>query len=63
MGWGIGWGLLLIGLVGALFAYVIFQETRTHRFWRQKVEEGDLEMIRQLVRSLHIPAEILIGQS
>ena len=49
MGWGIGWGLLVIGLVGALFAYVIFQETRTHRFWRQKVEEGDLEMIRQLV--------------
>ena len=51
MGWGIGWGLLLIGLVGALFAYVIFQETRTHRFWRQKVEEGDLEMIRQLVQA------------
>ena len=49
MGWGIGWGLLIIGLVGALFAYIIFQEMRTHRFWRQKVEEGDLEMIRQLV--------------
>ena len=49
MGWGIGWGLLIIGLIGALFAYVILKETRTHLFWRQKVEEGDLEMIRQLV--------------
>lgn len=49
MGWGIGWGLLIIGLIGALFAYIILKETWTHRFWRQKVEEGDLEMIRQLV--------------
>ena len=50
MGWGIGWGLLIVGLVIAFFGYVIFQEARTHRFWRRKVQEGDLEMIRQLVQ-------------
>ena len=51
MGWGIGWGLLVVGLIFAFIAYVIFQETRTHRFWRRKVEEGDLEMISQLVQA------------
>lgn len=50
MGWGIGWGLLIIGLLFAFFGYAIFQEARTHRFWRRKVQEGDLEMIRQLVQ-------------
>ncbi len=51
MGFGIGWGLLVIGLVFAFLGYIIFQEARTHRFWRRKVEEGDLEMIRQLVEA------------
>lgn len=50
MGWGIGWGLLIVGLIFAVIAFIIIQETRTHRFWRRKVEEGDLEMIRQLVQ-------------
>ena len=50
MTWGIAWGMLIVGLVFAFIAYVVFQEARTHRFWRSKVEEGDLEMIRQLVQ-------------
>ncbi len=50
MSWGIGVGLLVILLMFAFFALVIFKETRTHRFWQTKVEEGDLEMIRQLVQ-------------
>lgn len=51
MEWGIGIGVIIIGLVFAFLAYVILQETRTHRFWRSKVEEGDLEMIRQLIQA------------
>ncbi len=51
MTWGIGWGLLIVGLVFAFIAYVLLQETRTHRFWRRKVQEGDLEMISQLVQA------------
>ena len=49
MAWGLGVGILVIALLFLFFAFVIFKETRTHRFWREKVEEGDLEMIRQLV--------------
>ena len=51
MQWGIGIGILIIGLLFAFLAYIIFSEARTHRFWRHKVEEGDLEMIRQLVQA------------
>ena len=50
MAWGIGWGLLIVGLVFAFIGYIILQETRTHRFWQRKVEQGDLEMIGQLVK-------------
>jgi hypothetical protein len=46
---GIGLGLLLIGLLFGFLAFIILKETSTHRFWRAKVEEGDLEMIGQLV--------------
>ena len=49
MAWGIVVGVLMILLIFAFFGFIIFKETRTHRFWQQKVEEGDLEMIRQLV--------------
>jgi len=51
MAWGLGWGLLIIGLVFAFIAFIILKETSTHRFWRRKVEEGDLEMVRQLVQA------------
>ena len=51
MEWGIGWGLLAVALVFAFAAFIIFKETRTHRFWQDKVEEGDLEMIRMLVEA------------
>ncbi len=50
MQWGIGAGLIIVLLVFAFFAYAIFKEAQTHRFWRRKVEEGDLEMITQLVQ-------------
>lgn len=50
MAWGLGIGILLITLLFAFFAFVIWKETRTHRFWQKKVEEGDLEMITQLVQ-------------
>ncbi len=51
MEWGLGWGLLAVALVFAFAAFIIFKETRTHRFWQDKVEEGDLEMIRMLVEA------------
>ena len=49
MQWGITAGVIVIGLVFAFVAYIVFQEARTHRFWRRRVQEGDLEMITQLV--------------
>ncbi len=49
MAWGIGVGILIIALLFVFFGFIIFKETRTHRFWRHQVELGDLEMIRQLI--------------
>ncbi len=49
MQWGITVGVVIISLTFAFIAYIVFQETRTHRFWRRKVEEGDIEMITQLL--------------
>jgi hypothetical protein len=50
MAWGLGVGILMIAMMFAFFGIVIFKETRTHRFWQRKVEEGDLDMITQLVQ-------------
>ncbi len=50
MSWGIGVGILIIALLFAVFGFFMFKETRTHRFWRSKVEEGDIEMITQLIQ-------------
>ena len=50
MGWGLGVGIVIVFCLFAFFGLIIFKETRTHRFWRAKVEEGDLEMITQLVQ-------------
>jgi hypothetical protein len=50
MSWGIGVGILIIALLFAVFGFIMFKETRTHRFWRSKVEEGDIEMITQLIQ-------------
>ncbi|MGB2694883.1 MAG: hypothetical protein WBD55_06795 [Dehalococcoidia bacterium] len=49
MEWGLTVGIVVVAFLFAFIAYIIMQETRTHRFWQRKVEEGDLEMIRQLV--------------
>ena len=50
MAWGLGVGILIIALIFAFFGVVIFMETRTHRFWQRKVDEGDLNMITLLVQ-------------
>ncbi len=51
MAWGIVVGMLVVMALFAFLGLVIFQEARTHRFWRHRVEAGDLEMIGQLVRA------------
>ena len=50
MVWGLGVGILFICLLFAFLAFILFKETRTHRFWQAKVDEGDIEMITQLVQ-------------
>jgi hypothetical protein len=50
MAWGLGVGIIMIVALFALIAVIIFRETSTHRFWQRKVDEGDLEMITQLVQ-------------
>jgi hypothetical protein len=47
---GLGLGIVVICLVFAFIGVVIFREAFTHRFWQRKVNEGDLEMITQLVQ-------------
>jgi hypothetical protein len=49
MAWGLGVGILIVLFFFLLFGLIIFKEAATHRFWRRRVEEGDLEMVRQLV--------------
>jgi hypothetical protein len=49
MSWGLGIGILIVLLMFVFFGFIIVKETMTHRFWRRKVDEGDLEMIRQLI--------------
>src|SRR3990172_10136840 len=50
MALGLGVGILVVMLLFVVIGWVLFREAWTHRFWRQKVEEGDLEMISQLVQ-------------
>lgn len=50
MTWGLGIGILFIAMFFAFFGFMIFKETRTHRFWQRKVDDGDLDMITQLVQ-------------
>jgi hypothetical protein len=47
---GLGVGIIIVCLIFAFIGLVIFREAFTHRFWQRKVDEGDLEMIRQLVQ-------------
>ncbi len=49
MVWGLGVGIMIVGLFFALAGFVLFKETRKPRFWQEKVDEGDREMITQLV--------------
>lgn len=50
MVWGLAVGILFICLLFAFLGFILFKETRTHRFWQAKVDEGDIEMITQLVQ-------------
>ncbi|MEX0786148.1 MAG: hypothetical protein WD939_05885 [Dehalococcoidia bacterium] len=50
MTWGLTIGVIVIAFLFLFFGFVLFKETSTHRFWRRKVQEGDLEMITQLVQ-------------
>ena len=50
MVWGLGVGILFICLLFAFLAFILFKETRTHRFWQATVDDGDIEMITQLVQ-------------
>jgi hypothetical protein len=47
---GLGVGIVAICLIFAFIGVVIFREAFTHRFWQRRVDEGDLEMITQLVQ-------------
>lgn len=51
MSWGLTAGILVVMFLFAFFGWVIFKEALAHRFWQNKVEEGDLDMITQLVQS------------
>lgn len=50
MVWGLGVGILLVAIFFAFLAFILFKETQTHRFWQTKVDEGDIDMITQLVQ-------------
>jgi hypothetical protein len=47
---GLGIGIVIVVGIFVLVGAIITREAATHRFWRRKVEEGDLEMITQLVQ-------------
>ena len=51
MTWGITIGIILVMGLFAFIGFIVFKEARTHRFWQAKVEEGDLDMITQLVQA------------
>lgn len=43
------WAVLGIVIVGLILAYIVFQETRAHTYWRSLVAKGDLDAIRTLL--------------
>jgi hypothetical protein len=47
---GLGLGILVVSLIFIFLGFILFKETMTHRFWQSKVDEGDIEMITQLVQ-------------
>ncbi len=49
MVWGLGIGILFVAIFFAFLGFILFKETQTHRFWQTKVDEGDIDMITQLV--------------
>lgn len=51
MAWGLGVGIIIVVAMFCFVGIIIVREAATQRFWRRKVEEGDLEMITQLVQA------------
>lgn len=45
------WGLLIVGIIAALIAYAVIQETRAQRHWRSLTEAGDVDAIRQILEA------------
>ena len=50
MVWGLAVGIVGVCFLFAFLGFILFKETRTHRFWQSKVDEGDIEMITQLIQ-------------
>jgi len=50
MAWGLGVGIIVVVAMFLFVGAIIMREAATQRFWRRKVDEGDLEMITQLVQ-------------
>ncbi len=50
MVWGLAVGILIFSSLFLLMGFILFKETRTHRFWQTKVDEGDIDMITQLIQ-------------
>ena len=50
MAWGLGVGIIIVVALFVFIGAIILRESSTQRFWRRKVDEGDLEMITQLVQ-------------
>lgn len=46
---GLGLGIFIVAMLILFLGFILFKETQTHRFWQRKVDEGDIEMITQLV--------------
>jgi hypothetical protein len=46
---GLGLGIVIVAVFFVFLGLILFKETQTHRFWQTKVDEGDIDMITQLV--------------
>jgi hypothetical protein len=59
------WAVLIIVVFGLFLAYIIFQETRAHTYWRSLVAKGDVDAIRMLLeqeiqrwKTARVPKEV-----
>ena len=59
------WAVLVLVVIGLILAYIVFQETRAHGYWRTQVAKGDLDAIRLLLeqeierwRTMRVPKDV-----